>query len=82
MHAVIANPKTVALLGLRETEGARLIFARAADAPGDMNELMREASTALEGRGGGRPDMAQGGGRNVSKLPEVIEAAASKLTTS
>lgn len=81
-HAVIANPKTIALLGSRETEGARLIFARAADAPGDMNELMREAATALEGRGGGRPDMAQGGGRNISKLPEVIEAAASKLTTS
>ena len=80
-HALITNPRTIALLGSRDKETARLIFARSTDAPGDMNALMREACTLLDGRGGGRPDMAQGGGKNVHKLDEALERAAHSLTT-
>ena len=74
--ALAAHPRTVALLGSAEGDTARLVFARSADAPGDMNALMREACRALEGRGGGRPDMAQGGGR-ADRLSEALAAAAS-----
>jgi alanyl-tRNA synthetase len=70
----------VALLGSRDETGARLVFARSADAPGDMNALMREACLALEGRGGGRPDLAQGGGPRAQLLPEVIHAAVRRLS--
>jgi alanyl-tRNA synthetase len=77
--ALISNPKTVALLGSREQTAARLVFARSADASGDMNALMRSSCVLLDGRGGGRPDMAQGGGRHVEKLAEVIEVAARSL---
>jgi alanyl-tRNA synthetase len=80
-HALIANPRTIALLASRDKETARVIFARSADAPGDMNALMREACVLLDGRGGGRPDMAQGGGKNVNKLDEALERAAHSLTT-
>lgn len=73
--ALIAHPNTVALLGSRDGETARLVFARSSDAPGDMNTAMRGACSIIGGRGGGRPDMAQGGGKNVEKLPEAIEAA-------
>jgi alanyl-tRNA synthetase len=69
----------VALLGSRDADGARLVFARSADAPGDMSALMRAACAPLEGRGGGRPDMAQGGGPRAERLAEVIEAAAKSL---
>ena len=41
--ALIANSNTIALLGSREKDSARLVFAKSADAPGDMNALMREA---------------------------------------
>ncbi|HYJ45559.1 MAG TPA: DHHA1 domain-containing protein [Pyrinomonadaceae bacterium] len=78
--ALTAHPKTVALLGSRDQSAARLIFARSMDAPGDMNALLREACTTLEGRGGGHADMAQGGGRLVEKLEEVIELAVKRLT--
>jgi alanyl-tRNA synthetase len=80
-HALIAHPRTIALLASRDQDAARLIFARSADAPGDMNTLMREACTLLDGRGGGRPDMAQGGGKNLTQLTEAIERAARSLTT-
>lgn len=78
--AVIAQPKAVALLGSSDDDAARLVFARSSDAPGDMNALMREACTLLEGRGGGRPDMAQGGGRNVARLSEALELAKQTLS--
>jgi alanyl-tRNA synthetase len=80
--ALVQHPKTAALLASTDTDGARLVFARSQDAPGDMNEFMREACQLLEGRGGGRPDMAQGGGRKVEKLTEAIELAALKLSES
>jgi alanyl-tRNA synthetase len=76
-HALIAQPRTIALLGSRDKDTARLLFARSPDAPGDMNALMREACTLLDGRGGGKPDMAQGGGKNLAKLQEAIDRAVS-----
>ncbi len=79
-QAIIAHPKTIALLGSRERDAARLIFARSPDAPGDMNALLSEACQMLDGRGGGRPDIAQGGGSNLGKLGEAIETAARRLT--
>jgi alanyl-tRNA synthetase len=79
-QALISNPHTVALLGSRDRETARLVFARSADAPGDMNALMRDACVLLDGRGGGKPDMAQGGGKNVEKLAEAIDTAARTLS--
>jgi alanyl-tRNA synthetase len=74
--ALAAHAGTIALLGSREEGGARLVFARSADASGDMGALMREACQALGGRGGGRADMAQGGGPAAEKLQDAIEAAA------
>lgn len=78
-HALIQHPNTVALLGSRDEDVARLVFARASDAQGDMNALMREACEMLDGRGGGKPDMAQGGGKNVERLEEVIKRATNNL---
>jgi alanyl-tRNA synthetase len=77
--AITSHAGAVALLGSRDGEQARLVFARAADAGGDMNALMREACAAVEGRGGGRTEMAQGGGRVVEKLSAAIETAARRL---
>jgi len=37
-------------------------------------DLMREMAQRLGGKGGGRPDMAQGGGTDVAALPEVLKS--------
>ena len=80
--ALIAHPKTIALLGSRHQDRARIVFARSADLSGNMNQLVRDACVMLDGRGGGRPDLAEGGGSNVSNLGLAIEAARQSLTVS
>ncbi|KZX77998.1 alanine--tRNA ligase [Oleiphilus sp. HI0009] len=35
-------------------------------------ELMKEVSQIVDGKGGGRPDMAQGGGTNLARLDEAL----------
>lgn len=37
-------------------------------------DLMREFAQRLGGKGGGKPDMAQGGGTDVKALPDVLKA--------
>jgi alanyl-tRNA synthetase len=78
-HSLIANSQTIALLGSSDKDTARLMFARSADSPGDMNALMKEACVILDGRGGGKPDMAQGGGKNVDRLAEALDLAKARL---
>ena len=80
-QALIANPGTVALLGSRDKDGARLVFARSTDAPGDMNALMREACAMLDGRGGGKPELAQGGGKRVDQLEATIELMRERINS-
>ncbi|MDF3935732.1 alanine--tRNA ligase [Pseudomonas citronellolis] len=40
-------------------------------------DLMKQAAAAVGGKGGGRPDMAQGGGTDAGKLDEALALAAS-----
>lgn len=72
-QALIAHNSVIALLGSKDRDTARLVFARSADATGDMNALMKQACEMLDGRGGGRSDMAQGGGRKIERLEEAID---------
>ncbi len=79
-HALTTHPRTIALLASRDKDAARLVFARSTDAPGDMSALMRDACAFLDGRGGGRPEMAQGGGKSVDKLDEALKRAVEFLS--
>ena len=78
-HALIARSKIIVLLGSRDKETARLVFARSPDTPEDMNVLMRDACVQIDGRGGGKPDMAQGGGSKLQNLGEAIDLASKAL---
>jgi len=77
--ALIAQGSVIALLASRDGDTARLVFARSADASGDMNALMRKACETIEGRGGGKSDLAQGGGKNVTALEDVLRDSAQSL---
>ena len=78
--ALIAHPNVIVLIASRESNTARLVFARSTDATGDMNALMRKACEMVDGRGGGKPDIAQGGGKNVDALAEALAVAAESVT--
>ena len=69
---LIEQPGTVALLmaGSADSAGDIAVFARADDVQGDMGRFMRAALSEYGGRGGGRPNFAQGG------APAQLDAAA------
>ncbi|MBI5877615.1 MAG: hypothetical protein HZB53_08200 [Chloroflexi bacterium] len=73
-----AKPGTVVLFAVAG-EKPGLIFARAANAPGDMGRLLREVSAAFGGRGGGQPEMAQGGVAPGSDLARAVQMAVENL---
>ncbi len=56
------SDKTLALLGSTSGERLSLIFARSRDIPVDVSNLLRNSLSKFDGRGGGKPDFAQGGG--------------------
>jgi alanyl-tRNA synthetase len=76
---IVQREPSVALLATRNTEAARLVFARSASLMQNMGQLLAEACEALGGRGGGKPDLAQGGGPNVDKVEDAIRVALNKI---
>lgn len=79
-QALTAEAGVVALLGAAG-ERAQLIFARSADLSLDVQPLLKKALEVLGGRGGGRPNLAQGGGvsADLAQVQAAIEAAAALL---
>lgn len=74
-HRLVDGAGVIALLAAKEGEMARMVFARSADVEADMNALMKTACERLGGRGGGKPDFAQGGGSKTHELNSVLETA-------
>lgn len=59
---LIETNGVIALLGAPNGEQAVYVFGRSADVKADMGALLRDSAKPLGGKGGGRPDFAQGGG--------------------
>ena len=74
VQALRVRPGAVVLLGVRG-ERPQLIFARADDVVLDAGALLRTAVAAGGGRGGGRPDFAQGGVPTNTGLDVALQAA-------
>ena len=72
---LIRTEGVIALIGADAGDGrANLVFARSADVSTPMGQLLSSAAKPLGGKGGGRPDFAQGGGPM-----EIVDAAADML---
>ena len=72
---IVQREPSIALLATKEAGAARLVFARSATVGSDMGQLLSKACTSLGGRGGGKPELAQGGGPNIEKLEEALKEA-------
>ena len=71
---LIEKPGVVALLGASSGDQAIYVFGRSADVDVSMGDLLRETAKQFGGKGGGKPDFAQGGG-----CREILNAACAKL---
>jgi len=75
---LIRQTKTVALLGSDE-QGAKIVVARSADLDIDCRTLIEDAMKVVSGSGGGKPDFAQGGGQDPSKLEQALDGLVSSV---
>ena len=66
----------VVILGSRK-KGVQLIVAVTKDLIPRFHagKIIKEVAAVVDGRGGGRPDMAQAGGKAPEKLPQALERA-------
>ena len=71
------------LLASRQDEGKVMLIAglsRDLVQKGlDAVQWVRPVATLVQGSGGGRPDMAQAGGKDAEKLPEALALALAKV---
>ena len=68
----------VIVLATTEGEKVSLVAGVTADLTSKIKagDIIRQLATQLGGKGGGRPDMAQGGGTDVAALPKAISDVA------
>jgi alanyl-tRNA synthetase len=71
----------VVVLGARGDGKVSLVAAVTADLVGRVHagNLVKAAATAAGGKGGGRPDFAQAGGKDPEKLPQALDAAVAEV---
>ena len=75
---LLARLKSGVIVLGRETEGKVSIIVRVSDDLTDRvkaGNVIKEIVPIVGGKGGGRPDMAEGGGTEPSKLSEAIDAS-------
>ena len=73
--ALTTNPKTLVIIGVAD-KNAKVLVSRSPDLKVDCRALLKEIMKLLGGGGGGKPEYAQGGGGDASKLPQALAAGA------
>ncbi len=76
-------PSSLIILGASSANGASVLISssEAAIAKGwKANELIQQAAQKIGGRGGGRPQLAQAGGKQSQKLDEAVDYVYDVLT--
>ncbi|MCZ8341874.1 MAG: alanine--tRNA ligase [Leptospira sp.] len=74
------EPEILCLFGSKDGDSSTLVFMCnkiLVDRGIHCGNLLKEALDILGGKGGGRPDMAQGGGKNPQDLEKAIQKAKS-----
>jgi alanyl-tRNA synthetase len=76
IQRLVTRPHTVALLASGGAVGQKghLAFARSADLDLNMGALLRQVCESLGGRGGGRPEFAQGGVAGGEQLDQALDS--------
>ncbi len=75
-----AQPGVVALLGVTGKKG-QVVFACSADVSTDMSALLRAAAAIANGKGGGTPQLAQGGASEPAQVEAMLAHARQALSS-
>jgi alanyl-tRNA synthetase len=70
-----SRPKTLALLGTQVGGKLTLLFGRSDDVALHAGNLLRDTLKAFGGNGGGRPEVAQGGGVDPAQAAAMLDYA-------
>ncbi|AJD92537.1 alanyl-tRNA synthetase [Jeotgalibacillus malaysiensis] len=76
---VEGNEEKIVLFVNETDEKLQLICGRSADSETDMNQLIKSVLPLINGRGGGKPDFAQGGGEKLMSAESLLEAWVKQL---
>jgi alanyl-tRNA synthetase len=74
------QPNALCLFSVRQGEKATLIFARSADLQLHVGNLLRDVLGQVGGKGGGREDLAQGGGISVEQSQQLLNVSVALVT--
>jgi alanyl-tRNA synthetase len=72
--ALTSNPRTLVVIGVAD-KNAKVLVSRSPDLKVDCRALLKEIMKLLGGGGGGKPEYAQGGGGDASKIPQALAQA-------
>jgi alanyl-tRNA synthetase len=75
MAAALTGKGGGAVLLASGRERLHLVFSRSSDVAADMRAVIKGACEIVGGKGGGRPEVCQGGGTIPGKADEALEAA-------
>lgn len=80
---LVETPNTVALMAVKSQEKVNLIFACTKGIKEiKVNEILKDAISLIDGKGGGSPCMAQGAGKNNANLDGAMDYAFKKVKES
>ncbi len=77
--AIAARAGAVGILGALDGTRALIAVACGAGSSVSANEVLKVGLPLIDGKGGGKPDMAQGSGTNPNGLTAALEAMAKSL---
>ncbi|MBM7662645.1 alanyl-tRNA synthetase [Bacillus mesophilus] len=69
------NEENIVLLVTENEDLVQMVFACGSDSSFNMNSLMKEVLPIIQGKGGGSPVLAQGGGKKIVSGKEIIQQA-------
>jgi alanyl-tRNA synthetase len=75
-----SQPQTLALLGAQSGGKLTLLFGRSDDLALHAGNLLRDTLKAFGGNGGGRPELAQGGGVDPAQAAAMLDYARNLAT--